>query len=200
MKSTKRVTSMNLNATKLILLATMLALSSSAFADKKYDKKGRHFQQKQFVYGEVIKVTPVYREVRVNHPVKECWSEPVRYPRRDHYPSDRVGKTLAGGLIGGIIGHQFGGGSGKDLATAVGTIIGAQAGNNSSRSHYDQPSYDTRHTQYEERCETQNRYRYEEVVDGYRVSYRYKGNRYQTNMPYDPGERIKLKVSVEPVF
>ena len=37
--------------------------------------------------------------------------------------------TIAGGLIGGVLGNQVGGGSGKDLATVVGAVGGAYAGN-----------------------------------------------------------------------
>ena len=37
--------------------------------------------------------------------------------------------TIAGGLLGGVAGNQVGGGSGKDLATVIGVIGGAYAGN-----------------------------------------------------------------------
>jgi len=190
---------MKTSASKLILLAGLMAVTSTAFAGNKHRDKGHHSQHKQFVYGKVIRATPVYREVRVTHPVKECWSEPVRYPRKGRHVSNSAGSTLAGGLIGGIIGHQFGKGRGKKLATAVGTVIGAQLGHDSSRGYNVKASNES-YTRYEDRCETQNHVSYEEVVDSYNVTYRYKGSRYQTNMPYDPGKKIKLKISVEPVF
>jgi uncharacterized protein YcfJ len=34
--------------------------------------------------------------------------------------------------------------------------------------------------------------------NGYEVTYDYRGRNYTTMMSYDPGERIKLHVSVEP--
>jgi len=37
--------------------------------------------------------------------------------------------VVAGGLVGGILGHQVGGGSGKDLATIAGAVGGGYAGN-----------------------------------------------------------------------
>jgi len=43
--------------------------------------------------------------------------------------SPNVIGTIAGGVLGGVAGHQVGGGSGKDLATIVGAIGGAYAGN-----------------------------------------------------------------------
>lgn len=36
-----------------------------------------------------------------------------------------VGETLLGAVVGGLIGHQFGDGHGRQVATAVGAIAGA---------------------------------------------------------------------------
>ena len=41
---------------------------------------------------------------------------------------------------------------------------------------------------------------YEEVLDGYRVTYRYQGEQYQVEMPYHPGKRIKLRIQIVPVI
>ena len=38
--------------------------------------------------------------------------------------------TFGGALIGGVIGNQFGGGSGRDVATILGAIIGGSIANN----------------------------------------------------------------------
>lgn len=38
-------------------------------------------------------------------------------------------KTFGGALVGGVIGHQFGGGSGRDVATILGALIGGGIGN-----------------------------------------------------------------------
>lgn len=38
--------------------------------------------------------------------------------------------TFGGALIGGVIGNQFGGGSGKDITTILGAIIGSSMANN----------------------------------------------------------------------
>ena len=45
-------------------------------------------------------------------------------------------KTFGGALLGGVIGHQFGGGSGKDVATVLGALIGAGVGNRYSSDYY----------------------------------------------------------------
>ena len=47
-----------------------------------------------------------------------------------------------------------------------------------------------------QRCEVRYEKRYEERVDGYRVTYEYHGREYTTRLPYDPGERIRVRVAV----
>ncbi|ELA08265.1 lipoprotein [Moraxella macacae 0408225] len=47
--------------------------------------------------------------------------------------NSQVQKALAGAggaILGGVIGHQFGGGRGKDLATATGALAGSAIGDN----------------------------------------------------------------------
>ncbi len=46
-------------------------------------------------------------------------------------------KTFGGALLGGVIGHQFGGGSGQDVATVLGAMIGAGVAHNAAT----QPRY-----------------------------------------------------------
>ena len=36
------------------------------------------------------------------------------------------------------------------------------------------------------------------MIDGYDVVYRYKGQRYATRMPYDPGDSLKVRVDIRP--
>ena len=49
-----------------------------------------------------------------------------------------------------------------------------------------------------ERCDVRYRDSWEERVDGYDVTYEYAGREYVTRMPYDPGERIRIRVDVTP--
>lgn len=42
-------------------------------------------------------------------------------------------KTFGGALIGGAIGNQFGGGSGRDIATVLGAVMGGAVANNRSQ-------------------------------------------------------------------
>ncbi|EHK2872918.1 glycine zipper 2TM domain-containing protein [Vibrio parahaemolyticus] len=45
-------------------------------------------------------------------------------------------KTLLGATIGGLVGNQFGGGTGKEVATAVGALAGAAVAQNQSNYRY----------------------------------------------------------------
>lgn len=43
--------------------------------------------------------------------------------------------TFGGAIIGGAIGHQFGGGSGQDVATILGALIGASMANDKRKRY-----------------------------------------------------------------
>ena len=53
---------------------------------------------------------------------------PQQQAARQHEIACMTG-SIGGALIGGAIGNQFGGGSGKDILTAAGASAGALAGN-----------------------------------------------------------------------
>lgn len=146
----------------------------------------------KYVYVPVLRVSPVYHYVTRTTPVRECWDEPVPGGGYGYYPGNRAGAALAGGLLGGVIGHQIGDGRGQDVATALGTIVGAQMGYDSAMGDYQG------NIQYRSVCETVNKEEgFEVVQDGYQVSYLYQGKEFHTQLPYHPGERLKLKVQVE---
>jgi uncharacterized protein YcfJ len=48
------------------------------------------------------------------------------------------------------------------------------------------------------RCETVDEYQTREEIVAYRVKYRYKGRIYHTRMDHDPGDTIRLHVTVDP--
>lgn len=60
--------------------------------------------------------------------------ESVREVSREELIEDRNRgwKVFGGALIGGVIGHQFGGGSGQDVATVLGALAGAGLANRSA--------------------------------------------------------------------
>jgi uncharacterized protein YcfJ len=156
--------------------------------DDRYEGSG------DYEYARVVGVQPQHRQVRVSEPVRECWEEVERVPDGP-FSSRHIGGTLLGGLIGGALGNQVGDGRGWQVARAAGAIIGGAVGHNVSRER--------QHGRYDdervfERCETRYRDSWEERVDGYRVTYEYAGRHYVTRLPYDPGERIRIRVDVTP--
>jgi uncharacterized protein YcfJ len=143
----------------------------------------------------VVAVEPIVRRVRVESPRRECWDEVrTEYPERTVH-SGTAAPTIIGGIIGGAIGSQVGRGHGRDIATIAGTLIGASIGHDSaSRSSRDSEPEE----RVVERCQTRYDSSYRERVDGYRVTYEYQGREYTTQMPYDPGDRIRVQVAVSP--
>lgn len=171
----------------------LAVVSAGALADNEsdgyYDSDDR---SDAYDYASVVHVEPLRRQVRVSEPVRECWEE-RRYGSDGPFSSNHIGGTLVGSLIGGVLGNQVGDGRGRQVARAAGAIIGGAVGYNVSRNRrgYDGES------DYE-RCETRYRDSYEERVDAYNVTYEYAGRRYLTQLPYDPGDRIRIRVDVTP--
>ena len=182
----------NLIATTLITAVIGLSVTSQAIASPKYNKyRNNNFN----TYAEVIKVKPIYRTVEISTPQQECWTEQVqRGGGYGYYGPNSASGMLVGGLLGGIIGNQFGKGHGKKLATIAGTLIGSNIGHEKINPRHKQPAYSTE----ERRCHTTYNTHTEERIEAYRVVYRYKGETFKTRLSYDPGEQLRVRVSVVP--
>jgi uncharacterized protein YcfJ len=183
----------NVKSTVAIILLVFAggAGAGSGHGHEKHDSIDR---QVLYDFAEVIEARPIYREVKVSTPVRECWEEPVYHTRRQHKSASGM---LVGGLLGGIIGHQIGSGNGNKIATAAGTLIGAHIGHDAVNGHVEA---ERSVVGYEEHCKTRKRTSYEEVIDGYDVTYEYRGRRHRLEMPYDPGERIKIRIQFAAVI
>ncbi|MCH8894848.1 MAG: glycine zipper 2TM domain-containing protein [Proteobacteria bacterium] len=179
------------------MCALALVLPGLAAADHDND---RRTDRGRYVYARVIKVQPIIRYVTVKVPVRECWDERrYRSRYRSAYP-DRGGSTIVGAIIGGVIGNQFGKGHGRRATTALGALLGGSLARDAAiRRAEREGRYEPRESYVVQRCTTSYDYREEERIDGYDVTYRYKGDTYLTRMPNDPGKRIRLRVSITPV-
>ena len=183
-----------------VIAITLVLMSSNLLAGSGNKGFGHGAKNMHYGFAKVVAATPIYRQVRVSNPIKECWEEPVIHTQNNNsYPKSASGMAV-GGILGGIIGHQVGKGNGKKLATAMGTLIGAQIGHKAVNGHVQQNHGSTTYTEYEERCDVRHQVSYEEVIDGYRVTYRFQGEHYQIEMPYNPGKRIKLRIQISPVI
>jgi uncharacterized protein YcfJ len=189
-----------------LVSAGLLLTGQAAFADPgkwhgpRYDRP----YGAEYDYARVIDVDPIVRHVRVTTPKRECWTE-TRYeevttggydPRRGS-----AGSMILGGIIGAAIGNQIGRGDGRRAATVAGAVIGSAIGHdagdrrnarNAGPVYTEQRPYDV------ERCEVRNEETFEDRVEGYRVTYEYEGRRQVTQLPYDPGDRIRVRVDVRP--
>jgi uncharacterized protein YcfJ len=153
----------------------------------------------EYDYAEVIRVDPIIDVVDRAVPRNECWEEPVTYREPVRYHGGHRDRTpaLLAGIVGGVIGNQFGGGSGRDAATAAGAVLGYSMARDSQRRHgggyY---SGGREYRSYEQRCTTRTEYYQDERVNGYDVTYRYNGRVYNTVTDYHPGDQIRVEVNV----
>jgi len=181
----------------LIVAATVFGAAGSALAAPPPWSNSRHnrVQHEGYEYAPVTRVQPIIRQVVVDTPRRECWDESRYVQSRPHISDPAVGgRTLLGSIIGGVVGHQFGSGSGRDAATVAGAVIGAGVGYDSAARRYPSGGRED----VVQRCDVRYEQQYEERIEGYQVSYRINGREYDTQLPYDPGDRIRVRVSVVP--
>ena len=135
-------------------------------------------------YAEVIKVTPLSKTIET--PRQECEQVPVARQKQAS-DSHQVLGTLAGAVVGGVLGHQVGGGNGRQLATVAGAAAGGYGGNRLEKNYQDKQT----ETVMEQQCRT--------VMDkseqpaGFSVRYKLGGKEATVRMDHDPGERIPVK-------
>jgi uncharacterized protein YcfJ len=166
--------------------------------DSRYDSRydDRH-EGGGYDYAKVVDVEPLTRRVRVTTPVRECWDETRIDDRGYGGPRTSAGGALLGAVIGGVIGHQIGSGRGRDAATAAGAVIGAGIGHRQAERR-NAGNLPPAREYTVQRCDTRYSEHWEERVDGYRVTYVYHGRRQVTELPYKPGDRIRVRVDVSP--
>ena len=184
---------------KLLTFAISAALVSGCATAGRYDYDEYDYRDSsspEFIdEARVISSTPIYETVRVNEPETHCWNEQVYHRRHNNTRSDSYTPTIAGAILGGAVGHQFGKGDGKDVMTVAGMLLGGSIGNDIGKK----PVHAGRYATTEKRCETVDNYRETRELVGYNVNYKYRGNSYWTETDSDPGKYLKLKVSLTPM-
>ena len=124
----------------------------------------------------------------VGPPEQRCWVE------REQVAQERgqanVPGAIAGALIGGILGHQVGGGTGRDVATAGGLVAGAAIGANVNRDAGGQAT--TRDVQRCENVPSQARPQY------WDVTYNFRGQEHRVQMTAPPGATVTVNEQGEP--
>ena len=144
-------------------------------------------------YADVLRVDPVFETVRYREPREECYDETVTH--RERGGGDPTGGTVLGAIIGGVIGNQVGSGNGRKAATAAGAVIGGAIGRDVDRNN---GGPDRVYQGTERRCQVVDVEREDRRIAGYDVEYRYKGDVFVSRLDYDPGNKLRVRVSVAP--
>jgi uncharacterized protein YcfJ len=129
--------------------------------------------------GRVISSTPVIQQVAV--PRQVCNTQPVAVQQ-----PNSGGGAVIGAIVGGLLGNTVGHGMGRAAATGLGMVAGAAVGDNVEGQGRNYP-------QAMQQCTTQTTYENRNV--GYNVQYEYAGKEYSVQLPYDPGQTIRLQLT-----
>nr|WP_210423893.1 glycine zipper 2TM domain-containing protein [Dickeya sp. CFBP 2040] len=134
-------------------------------------------------FAQVLTATPIKETVKT--PRQECRNIVVtrRQPVQDE---NRIAGSLLGMVAGGVLGHQFGGGRGRDVATVAGALAGGYAGNQVQGKMQDSDVA----ASTQQRCQTV--YDKTQRVLGYDVTYKIGNQEGKIRMDRDPGTRIPL--------
>ena len=140
-------------------------------------------------FGRVVRVEPRVEQVRT--PRQECRTEYLQVPVQQER---NAGGTIVGGIAGALLGSQIGSGNGKVAASAAGAIAGAMVGDRVQNNGRQGSSVQEQAVQ---QCRTVEAI--ESRTSGYNVTYEYRGQNYTSLMRNDPGNRVRLRVSVQPL-
>ena len=140
-----------------------------------------------FGWADVLRVDPVYEMAQAGPPHQECYDQPVTVQDNNH-----TGGTVLGAIVGGALGNQVGKGDGRKAATVAGAVVGGVVGNRVSAAN------DRTYTDTTTNCRMVSDYPSQRRIAGYDVEYRYRGEVYVSRLGYDPGERLRVRVSVTP--
>lgn len=164
---------------KVLLIPVLAAAAAASNAETFFDE------------AQVRSAEPQYESVAV--PRQECATQTVTQVQQVNTGRD-YGGAVVGGIAGALLGNQVGRGHGREASTALGAVVGAFTGDNLENQG--------RTPQYQESpqqvttCRTvsdvQNR------ITGYRVNYWYRGQRFTTILPNQPGPVLRVRVSVDP--
>ena len=167
----------------LLLAGTQVNAESRAYDSGSFDNV-------KVVWADVLRVDPIYDSVRTSSPREVCDEVPVEY-RSDN--GSQAAGTVLGAIVGGVLGSTVGKGDGRRAATVAGAVVGGAVGNNVGR----------RETQYyggvERRCRMVDEVAEQRRLIAYDVQYRYRGDVYMSRLDHDPGDRVRVRVSIEPV-
>lgn len=159
-----------------------------------YALPGMATNQSTVVSAQVVDVQPLVEVVTERIPFENCRPERVFVAERK--PLAAAIPTAIGAVIGGTVGRVLGrNSSSRDLITGAGAVVGGTVGYQRHRRTNNEEGYYVT----EDVCVTEFEVRERERINGYRVSYRYGDEVYQTRAASDPGPTIPVRVRLEPL-
>jgi uncharacterized protein YcfJ len=138
----------------------------------------------------VVSAVPINETV--NTPTQNCWTDYPQQVQPAPQQHDYLG-AVVGGVAGGLLGSRFGEGNGRVVGAVagagVGAIVGDRLDNRDSPGAIVGPA-PVQQCQQVDHLETR--------TTGYQVTYEYDGQRFLTRLPYNPGNQLRVNVSVTP--
>ncbi len=123
-----------------------------------------------------------------------------RYNNRQGTETGRNVAAVLGGIVGAALGSKVGGGSARYATAAVGSMVGGMAGREiyeTTQRNKQQKMADV--TVCDPVSEGDERsYRTDNTVSAYDVTYEYAGREHTTRMNAHPGDRIRIRVDIQP--
>lgn len=135
-------------------------------------------------FAQVVNVTEITETVNTPREVCEDVAVTKKAPVKDEH---KIAGTALGAVVGGVLGNQIGGGSGKTLATVAGAAAGGYTGNKVQGNMQDKDTYTTT----ERSCHTVTDS--SENVVGYTVTYMIGDQEGTVRMDEEPGDRIPVE-------
>ena len=135
-------------------------------------------------YAQVVNVEELTETINTPREVCEDVAVTKKAPVKDEH---KIAGTAIGAVVGGLLGNQIGGGSGKTVATVAGAVGGGYAGNKVQGNMQDKDTYTTT----ERRCHTVTD-SHQNVI-GYNVTYMIGAQEGTVRMDEKPGSRIPVE-------
>ena len=184
-----------------ILIASMLSLAVPAFGQDRpgFDHRvpphsaPTAAESTHYGWADVLRVDPIYDPTEVETaPHQECFDEQTPPPSPPAHADTRAGGTVVGAIIGGVIGNLFGRGDGRKATTVAGAVAGGVVGNNIASAN-DARAEMAPAPPVQRHCREVPAQGH---IVAYDVEYRYRGEIYMARLAYDPGDRLRVRVSV----
>lgn len=167
-----------------LAIASSMACLAAAAAAQPYASR---YESVTYGYASVLRVTPAYDAYRTADQQPPC-DDGGYQPTGS---GDTIAETVLGAIVGGALGNTVGKGDGRKATTIAGAVAGGVIGHNIARNN------DSNRSQ-QGPCRLAEVGHDERHVVGYDVEYNYKGEVYVARMSYDPGNRIRVRVTVLP--